>query len=332
MIAPARVLVRNGRADASVGTLCRMHLVEVSAYPAEPDTATLTAFVGSVEADTGVRPLSDHLWLDLQRGGSVGFIVVRIALAQISAANHESALEVVVQARDDVPDAAGATDLARDAAATAIDAFRRAGGGDLTIWVDDDDVGTVLAEVSAEHDMTLRRSLHEMRVTLPLAQHAEVHTRPFVPGADDENWLRVNNRAFAEHGEQGGWTLDTLALRQREPWFDAEGFLVYEVDGQIAAFCWTKIHELQGTDRVGEIYVIAVDPEFHGRGLGKQLTLAGLDSLAARGVSTATLFVDGDNAAAVSLYRSLGFTTHRTRRAFGGRLHSTHQEQHDQSR
>jgi mycothiol synthase len=311
-----------------------MHLVEVSAYPAEPDTEALVTFVRAVEADTGVRPLSDHLWLDLQRGGSTGFIAVRIAddggtigMAQISAANHESALEVVVRPRGDGADAVGAADLARDAAETAIDTFRRGDGGELTIWVDDDAIGTTLGEVSVDHGMTLRRSLHEMRVGLPLATRSSVHTRSFVPGADDAHWLSVNNRAFAAHGEQGGWTLDTLALRQQEPWFDPDGFLIHEVGGQIAAFCWTKIHPADGNEPIGEIYVIAVDPEFHGRGLGKQLTLAGLDSIAARGISTATLFVDGDNVAAMSLYGSLGFTIFRTRRAYGGLIQSTHQEQ-----
>jgi mycothiol synthase len=311
-----------------------MHLVEVAAYPAEPDTDALTAFVQRVEADTGVRPLSDHLWLDLRRGGSAGFIAVRIAdnsgtigMAQISAANQESALEVVVRSRDDVEDSATAASLTRDAAETAIDAFQLAGGGELTIWVDDDDMGTTLAEVSLEHGMALRRTLHEMRIELPVATHSTVQTRAFVPGDDDDQWLRVNNRAFAEHGEQGGWTLDTLVLRQREPWFDANGFLIHEVDGQIAAFCWTKIHDVNESNPVGEIYVIAVDPQFHGRGLGRQLTLAGLDSIAARGITTATLFVDGDNEAAVTLYLSLGFTITRTRRAYGARLHSTLQEQ-----
>ncbi len=310
-----------------------MHLVEVSAYPAEPDTDALLAFVRTVEADTGVRPLSDHLWLDLQRGGSAGFIVVRIAdsqgtigMAQISAANHESSLEVVVPTRNEVGDSASTADVVRDIAETAIDAFQRSDGGELTIWVDDDDLGTTLAAVSVAHGMTLRRTLHEMRVELPLATKATVRTRAFVPGADDAAWLRVNNRAFADHGEQGGWTLDTLALRQREPWFHANGFLIHEIDDQIAAFCWTKIHQVPGSEPVGEIYVIAVDPEFHGHGLGKQLTLAGLDSMTARGITTATLFVDGDNAAALSLYLSLGFSIFRTRRAYRGRIHSTRQE------
>ena len=48
--------------------------------------------------------------------------------------------------------------------------------------------------------------------------------------------------------------------------------------------------------------MIAVDPDFHGRGLGAQLTLAGLDHLAGEGIETGMLYVDADNTPAVTLY------------------------------
>ena len=87
----------------------------------------------------------------------------------------------------------------------------------------------------------------------------------------------------------------------------------------LAGFCWTKIHPPTDTDpELGEIYVIGVDPDFHGTGLGKQLTLAGLDSISDRGVTTADLYVDAGNAPAKGLYDRLGFHIHRTRTAFTG--------------
>jgi mycothiol synthase len=161
------------------------------------------------------------------------------------------------------------------------------------------------------------RDLHQMVVPLPLAQSPEwperIDVRTFVPGRDDAEWLRVNNRAFAGHPEQGGWVQSTLDGRVREPWFDPKGFIVaFDADG-MAGFCWTKIHETEG---LGEIYVIGVDPARKGRRLGRPLVLAGLQSLAERGILTGMLYVDAANEPAMRLYRSLGFTTRRIDRAY----------------
>ena len=91
--------------------------------------------------------------------------------------------------------------------------------------------------------------------------------------------------------------------------------MLFRSDGELAGFCWTKVH-LDTQPVLGEIYVIAVDPDFAGRGLGRQLTVSGLRYLHQIGAPVGMLYVDSTNERAVSMYRSLGFAAHHQQRAF----------------
>jgi mycothiol synthase len=166
------------------------------------------------------------------------------------------------------------------------------------------------------------RALVQMRVPLPLPPEVTDHltaltTRPFRSGRDNEVWLDVNNRAFAGHPEQGGWTAEQLSERLSADWVDLRGFLVADApDGHgILGSCWTKIHR-HNHPPLGEIYVISVDPKYHGEGWGKALTVAGLAWLAAQGITNGMLYTEADNTPAISLYRSLGFAVDHVDRSY----------------
>lgn len=156
--------------------------------------------------------------------------------------------------------------------------------------------------------LTSDRTLLQMRCPLPTPQ-STLTTRAFTE-ADIDEWIRVNNRAFDWHPEQSGKTPAWVQAEIEADWFNADGFRLHHIDGQLAGFCWTKVHT--DPEALGEIYVIAVDPDFHGQGLGKQMTYAGLDWLHAAGLTTGMLYVESDNEAAVATYEKIGFTTYRT--------------------
>ncbi len=167
--------------------------------------------------------------------------------------------------------------------------------------------------VARRHGFEPYRDLWQLRCPLPRPR-STLTTRGFTP-ADLDDLVRVNDRAFAWHPEQGGRSADDLLRTMAEPWFDPDGLRLLHLEDRLAGFCWTKVHA-DHDPPLGEIYVIGVDPDFHGRGLGVPLTLAGLDWLTDRGLTEAMLYVESDNDPANATYRRIGFTHHHTDRAY----------------
>lgn len=166
--------------------------------------------------------------------------------------------------------------------------------------------------------LSLRRDVLQLRRPLPLDASSSIPTRPFTVGSTDEGeWLRVNNRSFATHPDQSAMTPARLHAQIDEPWFEADGFLLHDRDDRLAGFCWTKRHPASLSEpAMGEIYVVGVDPDFQGLGLGRDLVLAGLDRLARTGETIGMLYADATNTPALRLYESLGFTVHHVDRIY----------------
>jgi mycothiol synthase len=297
-----------------------VHHLEVKRQMGQGDIDAVTELLEAAAAADEHAPLGEHQWLDLVQGGREGFAGLvawepghghPVGYAQVTRGPSSWALEYVV----DPHHRSAALGIGADLVRAAVEVVASEGGGHLHLWVSkpsaDDDA------IAAQAGLHRGRDLLQMRLPLPVDEPWSLDVRPFRPGYDEEAWLEVNNRAFEWHPEQGDWDLPTLKEREAQPWFDPDGFLLHERDGRLAGFCWTKVHS-DHDPPLGEIYVIAVDPDFGGQGLGRQLVLAGLDHLAGRGITIGMLYVDASNTAAVRLYEHMGFTVNHVDRAYTG--------------
>ena len=287
----------------------------------------LLAFCDGVAEMHGHGILSDHLRLELEDYSTDPPPILLVGLddhdgilgfAQASVANDTRVVELVIPGTHHSPPN---RDLAERLLRAVVDRVTGRGASELTWWLRSHDHW--YESLAESLGFVERRSLLQLRVSLGDHNREQlaslrVPTRAFKVDADEADWLRVNNAAFADHGEQGSWDLETLRRRLNSDWFDAEGFLLHHDDDGLAAFCWTKVHRATGHDEaLGEIYVIAVDPTRAGRGLGAAVTAAGLAHLLDSGFPEVMLFVDEANSAARAMYRRLGFIEHHRDRAMG---------------
>jgi mycothiol synthase len=285
---------------------------ELAAGPLRPGQLgeVLDLIQAAADAD-GVGPLSEHGMLRVRHGAPGGSDVLATAGRQLAG-----------YAYLDEPDPTGGSEVTGElvvhpgrrregvGSALARELVARAQGHPVRVWAHGDLPAAAALARSAGFERF--RALWQMR--RPLADPvpevsfpAGTTLRTFRPGQDEEPWLRLNAKAFAKHPEQGSWTRRDVELRESEPWFDPAGFFIAEHDGTMTGFHWTKVHP----DGVGEVYVVGVDPDAHGSGLGKALTVAGLRYLRDRRLREVMLYVDEDNTAAIGMYQHLGFTRWR---------------------
>ena len=281
------------------------------------DVADALRLVRGATDEDGVSPLSEHVMLHLRYGGDPrarNFLLYR---------SGELAGYAHLDPTDPVQGPSGEL--------VVHPAFRRHGlglellgamnaeadGRPLRLWAHGD--LPAAARLAASAGFERIRALWQMRRSLQTRigrpQFADGLTvRTFVPGQDEDAWTALNRRAFAGHPEQGTWTRADLDMREREPWFDARGFFLAERGDKLAGFHWTKIHG-QGDENdghhhepMGEVYVVGVDPDERGSGLGRALTLTGLRYLRSRGLFQVMLYVDETNTAAIGMYEAIGFS------------------------
>ncbi len=174
--------------------------------------------------------------------------------------------------------------------------------GEIRIW----SFAPWIDRWAAEAGLEPIRRLSVMGMALPARsaqQRDDIQIRRYQPGVDDDSLLFVNNRAFPDHPENGGWDKAILEDRRSRTWFNGEDVLMGWSGDRLAGFCWTKRHD-PGTS---EIYVLAVDPDFRRRGIGRFLLLSALDHMTDSGCEKAILYVRDGEEAAERLYRSVGF-------------------------
>ena len=302
------------------------------------DDATLAQVMALIDDATsadGVRPLNEHVMLHLRHGGDpdtrhllardeAGTLVGYAHLDVTDTVAGPSAELVVHPVRRGQGHGRAITEAAATLAA-------EQGRGTLRLW--SHGAHRSAREMARRMGFTRVRSLWQMRRSLyapipdaPLPDG--VTARTFEPGLDEQDWLDLNAKAFAEHPEQGAWTVDDLARREAEAWFDPSGFFLAErhdpAGPRLVGFHWTKVHgghpdhahahlgphdhTSHGHEPIGEVYVLGVDPSERGTGIGHALTVLGLQHLRGQGLGEVMLYVDEDNAAAIALYASLGFT------------------------
>ncbi|WP_017793273.1 mycothiol synthase [Leucobacter salsicius] len=272
------------------------------------------AVLAEIERADGASPVSDQAMLAVAQGARALFLVT---LGGDSGELGDELAGVSVVGEGEVDLAILPAFRTPEFEAATLRLLLEQAPGELRSWVHGERPSTESA--LAAEGFAPARSLYRMALdpdllptdgvrALDLPTPVGLTLRAFgtAPG-DDEAWVAANAAAFATHPEQGRITVADFATMREEPWFDREDLILLDAGHELAGSTWVKTLREAGTVAC-ELYAVGVRPTYAGKGLGRLLLQATLARMAEHAPASVTLYVDGDNTAAVGLYESAGFT------------------------
>ena len=209
-------------------------VITVTGQLDEPAAAGVLRLVNDATDEDAVSPLSEHVLLHLRYGGD------QQARNLLLTSHGELAGYAHLDPGDPAEGPSGELVIGPGYRHQGLGlrltraVLAEAGPRPLRLWAHGDLPGAT--ELAARAGLQRVRGLLTMRRSLEAPPDVPryppgITVRTFRAGSDEDAWLALNRKAFASHPEQGAWTLEDLTLRERESWFDPEGFFLAERSG-----------------------------------------------------------------------------------------------------
>jgi mycothiol synthase len=160
-----------------------------------------------------------------------------------------------------------------------------------------------------------------LELRLDLSEVHETHRGLIGPryrhmkSGEEDKLVNIQNRSFANTWGFHPNTAEEIVFRIGLPNCSPEDILLSCDGDKVIGYCWTRIYVGKNEDSRGGrgvIHMLGVDPDHRGKGIGKEVLLAGLSYMKSKCLRTVELTVDSKNRAALTLYYSAGFRV-RTR-------------------
>lgn len=293
-----------------------LHLVFADSSESRAQARSLIA---EVERADGASPISDQALIATEQGSRTLLLLMQHSTAAVS----ERVCGVGVVGEGELDLALLPEFRSPEIETEALQLLLTRATGEQRFWVHGERPATEAALTNA--GFVPARSLYRMALDPALLPTGQTRALDLTPPAgfslraygtatnDDAAWVAANAAAFATHPEQGRITIADFAQMRQEPWFDSADLILLDAGDQLAGSTWVKT--LRDTDDQAtepgvtcELYAVGVRPEYAGKGLGRLLLDVTLARMAEHAPHEVTLYVDGDNTAALRLYESAAFT------------------------
>ena len=131
----------------------------------------------------------------------------------------------------------------------------------------------------------------------------------YLQRGEEDKLTQIQNRAFAGIAGYNPNTVEEITYRINRSNCSPEDVLLAYKGDKVIGYCWTGVVCEGGatSKRKGQIFMLGVDPDYRGKGVGRKVLLAGLAHLKSKGLQVAELGTERENKIARALYKSIGF-------------------------